>query len=176
MPAREVLRSARRSGRCPSQLSGRPPRLPPGAAVEPHLGAAHLGRPSGIWGSTPLVAEAFAVMMRIMTRASTPETSPLRLPPSNLGTGLMAVRHGLAMALLAAILISSGGSCPSVIRERMCSRGERAVRAIEAPDTGRTCVKNGQPPPPRHAIGRSSRCGRAAAVSSSRQKLRQRRR
>lgn len=54
----------------------------------------------------------------------------------------------LAMALLVAALMSTVGACSSLLRERVCSRGERAVRAIEAPETGRTCVKNGQPPPP----------------------------
>ncbi len=62
----------------------------------------------------------------------------------------MSVRYRLALGLLVAVLISLGGACSLVFRERMCSRGERAVRAIEAPDTGRTCVKNGQPPPPRY--------------------------
>jgi hypothetical protein len=32
-------------------------------------------------------------------------------------------------------------------RERICSRGEHVVRSIEAPETGRTCVRDGEPPP-----------------------------
>lgn len=36
--------------------------------------------------------------------------------------------------------------CP-LGRERICSRGEHVVKSIEAPETGRTCVRNGQPPP-----------------------------
>ena len=69
-------------------------------------------------------------------------------PTEERGDGLMAVRHRLAMAILVAVLVWLGGACSLVFRERMCSPGERAVRAIEAPDTGRTCVKKGQPPPP----------------------------
>ena len=65
-----------------------------------------------------------------------------------LGDGLMAVRHRLAMPILVAVLVWLGGTCSFAFRERMCSPGERAVRAIEAPDTGRACVKRGQPPPP----------------------------
>lgn len=99
-----------------------------------------------------MVARAFTVMMRIMTSSGatdpTPGAPPVPPGPRNAGDGLTAVRHLLAMALLAAVLVSSGGACSYVFRERMCVRGERAVRAIEAPDTGRTCVKNGQPPPP----------------------------
>jgi hypothetical protein len=71
-------------------------------------------------------------------------------PPNHVGDGVTAVRYRLAMMVCLAILISSGEGCSSVFRERMCSPGEHAVRAIEAPDTGRTCVKNGQPPPPRY--------------------------
>ena len=89
-------------------------------------------------------------MTRSETTGATPGTPPLPLPPKNVGDGLMAVRHRLAVALLVAVLIPLGGACSFVFRERMCSPGERAVRAIEAPDTGRTCVKNGQPPPPRY--------------------------
>src|SRR5687767_8859666 len=61
-----------------------------------------------------------------------------------------AMWHRLALTLLVAVLMSSVGACSLVFRERMCSRGERAVRAIEAPESGRTCVKNGHPPPPRY--------------------------
>ena len=46
-----------------------------------------------------------------------------------------------AMAL--AVMLTG---CP-LGRERICSRGEHVVRSIEAPETGRTCVRNGQPPP-----------------------------
>lgn len=109
--------------------------------------------PSGIWGQTPLVAAVFPLMMRMHERRSNWGDAwniAAARPPKPVGDGLMAVRHRLAMMVLVAIVISSGGGCSSVFRERMCSRGERAVRAIEAPDTGRTCVKNGQPPPPRY--------------------------
>jgi hypothetical protein len=34
-----------------------------------------------------------------------------------------------------------------VFRERMCSRGEHPVKSIEAPETGRACVRDGNPPP-----------------------------
>jgi len=33
-------------------------------------------------------------------------------------------------------------------KERVCARGQYAVRAIAAPETGRTCVPKGQEPPP----------------------------
>jgi hypothetical protein len=46
-----------------------------------------------------------------------------------------------AMAL--AVMLTG---CP-LGRERICSRGEHVVKSIEAPETGRTCVRNGQPPP-----------------------------
>jgi len=45
-------------------------------------------------------------------------------------------------ALLALVL----SGCP-LARERICSRGEHVVRSIEAPATGRTCVRDGEPPP-----------------------------
>ena len=32
-------------------------------------------------------------------------------------------------------------------RERICNRGERVVKSIQAPETGRTCVRDGEPPP-----------------------------
>ncbi len=35
----------------------------------------------------------------------------------------------------------------SVVRERACNSGEHAVKSIEAPETGRACVRDGQPPP-----------------------------
>ncbi len=35
----------------------------------------------------------------------------------------------------------------SLVRERACSSGEHAVKSIEAPETGRACVRDGQPPP-----------------------------
>lgn len=78
-----------------------------------------------------------------------PKRVPLPLDRRRVCRRLMALRHRLAMSLLVAILISLG-ACSSGFRERMCSPGEHAVRAIEAPDTGRTCVKDGQPPPPRY--------------------------
>ena len=52
------------------------------------------------------------------------------------------------MAVLVAVLVWWGGARSFVFRERMCSPGERAVRAIDAPDTGRACVKKEKPPPP----------------------------
>lgn len=44
-------------------------------------------------------------------------------------------------AVLAALTLAAG------CQERVCRRGEHAVRSVEAPDTGRTCVKDGEPPP-----------------------------
>jgi hypothetical protein len=86
-----------------------------------------------------------------MTGADLTPAMPGTTPPHRVAySGLTSVWHRLAMALLLAVLMSSVGACSSVFRERVCSRGERSVRAIEAPETGRTCVKNGQPPPPRY--------------------------
>ncbi len=36
----------------------------------------------------------------------------------------------------------------TTFNERVCEKGEYAVRATAAPETGRTCVPNGQEPPP----------------------------
>ncbi len=59
----------------------------------------------------------------------------------------LTASHRLAMAVFVAVLVLPGGACSLVFRERMCSSDERAVRAIDAPETGRACVKKGQPPP-----------------------------
>lgn len=32
-------------------------------------------------------------------------------------------------------------------RERICGKGDHVVRSIESPETGRTCVRDGTPPP-----------------------------
>jgi hypothetical protein len=50
-------------------------------------------------------------------------------------------------AFLAVGSVGLIGGC-SAFRERVCERGEYAVRAIAAPKTGSTCVPNGQVPPP----------------------------
>ncbi len=47
--------------------------------------------------------------------------------------------------LTASILTIVLAGCP--VRERLCSEGEHVVKSIEAPDTGRTCVRDGDPPP-----------------------------
>lgn len=49
-----------------------------------------------------------------------------------------------AAAVLAVAAVGLTGGC----KERVCRGGEHAVRSIEAPDTGRTCVPDGDPPPP----------------------------
>ena len=53
-------------------------------------------------------------------------------------------RRSLVVTSIALALILSG--CP-LGRERICRRGEHVVRSIDAPDTGRICVRDGQPPP-----------------------------
>ena len=61
--------------------------------------------------------------------------------------GGMSRRHtltGRVVGSVAMALVLCG--CP-LWRERVCSRGEHAVRAIDAPATGRTCVRDGQAPP-----------------------------
>ncbi len=51
----------------------------------------------------------------------------------------------LVLIASAIVLAIAFISCP--LMERICSKGEHAVRAIEAPETGRTCVRDGEPPP-----------------------------
>ncbi len=110
--------------------------------------------PSDIRGPTPMAASASAVMMKIYDGEQMRVGRRLGYPSADSTAerrdGLMYVRHRLAAVILVAALPLLGGACSSAFRERMCSPGEHAVRAIEAPDTGRTCVKNGQPPPPRY--------------------------
>ena len=55
---------------------------------------------------------------------------------------MRAGRAGAAAVVLAA-LATLGAAC----EERICRGGEHPVRSIEAPDTGRTCVRDGEPPP-----------------------------
>lgn len=47
----------------------------------------------------------------------------------------------VALALVALAGVAAG------CQERVCRKGEHAVRSVAAPDTGRTCVKDGDPPP-----------------------------
>jgi len=49
---------------------------------------------------------------------------------------------GVAMVALVVTGLTAAGC-----QERVCRRGEHAVRSIQAPDTGRTCVRDGDPPP-----------------------------
>ncbi len=42
--------------------------------------------------------------------------------------------------------VTAGSACS--YRERVCSEGEYPVRCIEARDTGRPGVPDGEPPPP----------------------------
>ena len=58
-----------------------------------------------------------------------------------------AVCVRLLTSSLALGIIGSMVGC-GTFKERVCESGEYAVRAIEAPETGRTCVPNGQEPPP----------------------------
>jgi len=53
---------------------------------------------------------------------------------------------GRAIAVVAAALAVTGLTAAGC-QERVCRRGEHAVRSVEAPDTGRTCVRDGDPPP-----------------------------
>ena len=48
----------------------------------------------------------------------------------------------IASTVALAIMLSG---CP--LRERICSKGEHVVKSIEAPEGGRTCVRDGKPPP-----------------------------
>jgi len=55
-------------------------------------------------------------------------------------------RPGIAVLGATMVLAVTLSGCP-VGRERICSGGEHVVRSIEAPETGRTCVRDGKPPP-----------------------------
>ena len=50
-----------------------------------------------------------------------------------------------AMVASVALAVLPSACIPG--RERICSKGEHVVRAVEAPETGRTCVPDGEPPP-----------------------------
>ncbi len=52
-----------------------------------------------------------------------------------------AAAGGVALAV-------AGAATAAGCQERVCRQGEHAVRSVEAPDTGRTCVRDGEPPPP----------------------------
>lgn len=56
----------------------------------------------------------------------------------------MGRRNATAALALVAVAGLSAGGC----QEKVCRDGERAVRSIEAPDTGRACAPDGEPPPP----------------------------
>ena len=56
----------------------------------------------------------------------------------------MARRAVVAAAAALAMTGLTAAGC----QERVCRQGEHAVRSVEAPDTGRTCVKDGEAPPP----------------------------
>lgn len=52
-------------------------------------------------------------------------------------------RTGAAVMVALALLGATGAGC----EESVCRGGERAVRSVDAPDTGRTCVRDGEPAP-----------------------------
>ena len=54
------------------------------------------------------------------------------------------VTRAVGVALVALVVT---GLTAAGCQERVCRRGEHAVRSIEAPETGRTCVRDGDPPP-----------------------------
>lgn len=89
--------------------------------AEPLAVAAH---PAVIWGLALMVA---------------------RRPPSTMAN-MRQVRGQLTTIVSAIALAVVLTGCP-IGRETTCSRGEHVVRSIEAPETGRTCVRNGQTPP-----------------------------
>lgn len=59
-------------------------------------------------------------------------------------TAARRVGRAAGAALALAALAGAGAGC----QERVCRSGEHAVRSVDAPDTGRTCVRDGDPPPP----------------------------
>jgi hypothetical protein len=50
-------------------------------------------------------------------------------------------------ATAAVLALTAVGLGTTGCRERACRGGEHVVRSVEAPDTGRTCVPDGAPPP-----------------------------
>lgn len=86
-------------------------------------------------------------------RSPTQRGGPVGLPGSGVvGASTVTVRqrstrtYRLVITGTAFLLAFTLSGC-SLFRERMCSRGEHAVKSIEAPETGRTCVRDGAPPP-----------------------------
>lgn len=51
--------------------------------------------------------------------------------------------RGVAVGAVALAVLGLTTAC----QERVCRRGEHAVRSVEAPDTGRACVRDGERPP-----------------------------
>lgn len=56
---------------------------------------------------------------------------------------MLGPRECSLVAASLAVMLSGCG----LGRERICSRGEHVVKSVEAPETGRTCVRDGEPPP-----------------------------
>ncbi len=72
-------------------------------------------------------------------------------PPTTAHAGSVArAKVGCARMLAGLPLAGVVGAVAACgpFRERVCERSEYAVRAITAPDAGRTCVPNDQEPPP----------------------------
>jgi hypothetical protein len=68
-------------------------------------------------------------------------------PPSTHPRGVAQNRQRAVVLVIFAVLALMSSGC-SLGRERICSRGEHVVKSVDAPRTGRTCVRNGDPPPP----------------------------
>jgi hypothetical protein len=45
------------------------------------------------------------------------------------------------------VLVLAAGLTAGGCQEKVCRDGERPVRSVSAPDTGRACVPDGQPAP-----------------------------
>lgn len=60
---------------------------------------------------------------------------------------MLRTRERLAVIVSTVAMALMLSACP-LGRERICSKGEHVVRSIKAPETGRACGRNGEPPPP----------------------------
>jgi len=55
-------------------------------------------------------------------------------------------RERLEVVVSTMALAVTLSGCP-LVRERICSKSEHVVKSTEAPQTGRACVRDGEPPP-----------------------------
>lgn len=52
----------------------------------------------------------------------------------------------LLVAIVTTMVLAMASGC-NLARERICDKGRHVVKSIQSPETGRTCVDDGKPPP-----------------------------